>query len=127
MFGDSYVYVVFDNGTDLYWARSRVIEYLQQISGRLPTNVHPVIGPDATGADWVYEYAIVDKSGKQSLADLRSGQDWIFVMFSKLFLESLKVPASAASSGNTRFSLIRTSCWPTAMMRLCNPHSKERT
>ncbi len=76
MFGDSYVYVVFEDGTDLYWARSRVIEYLQQISGRLPTNVHPVIGPDATGAGWVYEFAIVDKSGKQSLADLRSLQDW---------------------------------------------------
>jgi Cu(I)/Ag(I) efflux system membrane protein CusA/SilA len=76
MFGDSYVYVVFEDGTDLYWARSRVIEYLQQISGRLPAAVHPVIGPDATGAGWVYEYAIVDKSGKQSLADLRSLQDW---------------------------------------------------
>ena len=76
MFGDSYVYVVFQDGTDLYWARSRVIEYLQQISGRLPENVHPSIGPDATGAGWVYEYAIVDTSGKQSLADLRSLQDW---------------------------------------------------
>jgi Cu(I)/Ag(I) efflux system membrane protein CusA/SilA len=76
MFGDSYVYVVFQDGTDLYWARSRVIEYLQQISGRLPENVHPSIGPDATGAGWVYEYAIVDKSGKHSLADLRSLQDW---------------------------------------------------
>lgn len=76
MLGDSYVYVVFEDGTDLYWARSRVIEYLEQISGRLPTAVHPVIGPDATGAGWVYEYAIVDKSGKQNLADLRSLQDW---------------------------------------------------
>jgi Cu(I)/Ag(I) efflux system membrane protein CusA/SilA len=76
MLGDSYVYVVFEDGTDLYWARSRVIEYLQQISGRLPESVHPVIGPDATGAGWIYEYAIVDKSGKHSLADLRSLQDW---------------------------------------------------
>jgi copper/silver efflux system protein len=76
MFGDSYVYVVFQDGTDLYWARSRVIEYLQQISGRLPENVHPSIGPDATGAGWVYEYAIVDKSGRHSLADLRTLQDW---------------------------------------------------
>ncbi|MFT4111273.1 efflux RND transporter permease subunit, partial [Silvibacterium sp.] len=76
MFGDSYVYVVFQDGTDLYWARSRVLEYLQQISGRLPGNVHPSIGPDATGAGWVYEYAIVDKSGRHSLADLRSLQDW---------------------------------------------------
>src|SRR3989440_3637562 len=76
MFGDSYVYVVFQDGTDLYWARSRVVEYLQQISGRLPENVHPAIGPDATGAGWVFEYAIVDKSHRHSLADLRSLQDW---------------------------------------------------
>jgi Cu(I)/Ag(I) efflux system membrane protein CusA/SilA len=76
MFGDSYVYVVFEDGTDLYWARSRVVEYLQQISGRLPPDVHPAIGPYATGAGWVFEYAIVDKSGTQSLADLRSLQDW---------------------------------------------------
>src|SRR5277367_3082798 len=76
MFGDSYVFVVFEDGTDLYWARSRVVEYLQQISGRLPADVHPVIGPDATGAGWVYEYALVDHSHQRSLADLRSIQDW---------------------------------------------------
>jgi copper/silver efflux system protein len=76
MFGDSYVFVVFEDGTDLYWARSRVVEYLQQIQGRLPVNVHPVIGPDATGAGWVYEYALVDHSHQRSLADLRSLQDW---------------------------------------------------
>ena len=76
MFGDSYVYVVFKDGTDLYWARSRVVEYLQQISGQIPANVHPVIGPDATGAGWVYEYAIVDKSHNLNLAELRSLQDW---------------------------------------------------
>jgi copper/silver efflux system protein len=76
MFGDSYVYVVFQDGTDSYWARSRVLEYLQQISGRLPQNVHPAIGPDATGAGWVYEYALVDKTHQHSLADLRSIQDW---------------------------------------------------
>ena len=76
MFGDSYVYVVFEDGTDLYWARSRVVEYLQQIGGRLPAEVHPAIGPDATGAGWVFEYALVDKSGKHSLADLRTLQDW---------------------------------------------------
>src|SRR6516164_1079619 len=74
--GDSYVYVVFEDRTDLYWARSRVVEYLQQISGRLPAAVHPAIGPDASGAGWVYEYAIIDKSHKHSLADLRSLQDW---------------------------------------------------
>jgi Cu(I)/Ag(I) efflux system membrane protein CusA/SilA len=76
MFGDSYVFVVFEDGTDLYWARSRVLEYMQQITGRLPSGVHPVIGPDATGAGWVYEYALVDKSHRRSLADLRSLQDW---------------------------------------------------
>ncbi|MGH6979945.1 MAG: efflux RND transporter permease subunit [Stellaceae bacterium] len=76
MFGDSYVFVVFEDGTDLYWARSRVVEYLQQIQGKLPEAVHPTIGPDATGAGWVYEYAIVDHSRQQSLADLRSLQDW---------------------------------------------------
>src|SRR5437899_2061594 len=76
MFGDSYVFVIFEDGTDMYWARSRVLEYMQQIQGRLPANVHPVIGPDATGAGWVYEYAIVDHTHKYSLADLRSLQDW---------------------------------------------------
>lgn len=76
MFGDSYVFIVFEDGTDLYWARSRVTEYLQQLSGRLPAGVHPVIGPDATGAGWVYEYVLVDHSHQNSLADLRGLQDW---------------------------------------------------
>jgi len=76
MFGDSYVFVVFEDGTDLYWARSRVLEYMQQIQGRLPEGVHPVIGPDATGAGWIYEYVLVDHSHQRSLADLRSLQDW---------------------------------------------------
>ena len=95
MLGDSYVYVVFEDGTDLYWARSRVIEYLQQISGRLPENVHPSIGPDATGAGWVYEYAIVDKSGKHNLADLRSLQDWHL----RYALETVPGVAEVASIG----------------------------
>ena len=76
MFNDSYVYVIFEDGTDMYWARSRVLEYMQQISGRLPQVVHPMIGPDATGAGWIYEYALVDRSHRYSLADLRSLQDW---------------------------------------------------
>lgn len=76
MFNDSYVFVIFEDGTDMYWARSRVLEYMQQISGRLPQAVHPMIGPDATGAGWVYEYALVDHSHRYSLADLRSLQDW---------------------------------------------------
>ena len=76
MFGDSYVFVVFEDGTDLYWARSRVLEYLQQIRGRLPMGLNPTIGPDATGAGWVYEYLVVDHNHRYSLADLRSLQDW---------------------------------------------------
>jgi len=73
---DSYVFVVFQDGTDMYWARSRVLEYLQQLSGQLPAGVAPVLGPDATGAGWVYEYAIIDRSHRQTLAQLRSLQDW---------------------------------------------------
>ena len=95
MFGDSYVFAVFEDRTDLYWARSRVVEYLQQIQGRLPANVHPTIGPDATGAGWVYEYAIVDHNQRQSLADLRSIQDW----FLRYQLESVPGVAEVASIG----------------------------
>src|SRR5947209_2070217 len=76
MLNDSYVFVVFEDGTDMYWARSRVLEYMQQIRGRLPQSVSPMIGPDATGAGWVYEYALVDHTHRYSLADLRSLQDW---------------------------------------------------
>ncbi len=76
MFNDSYVFVVFEDGTDIYWARSRVLEYMQQLGGQLPAGVHPVIGPDATGAGWVYEYALIDHRHNQNLADLRSIQDW---------------------------------------------------
>ncbi|HXV13971.1 MAG TPA: CusA/CzcA family heavy metal efflux RND transporter [Candidatus Krumholzibacteria bacterium] len=75
-FGFSYVYVIFQDGTDIYWARSRVVEYLQKITGTLPPGVNPSLGPDATGVGWVYQYALVDKTGKHSLADLRSFQDW---------------------------------------------------
>ena len=76
MLGDSYVYVIFQDGTDLYWARSRVLEYLQQLRGRLPEQVNPAIGPDATGAGWIYEYVLLDRTHRHSLADLRSIQDW---------------------------------------------------
>ncbi|MGH9655231.1 MAG: efflux RND transporter permease subunit [Bryobacteraceae bacterium] len=95
MFGDSYVYVVFEDGTNLYWARSRVLEYLQELSGQLPQNVHPTLGPDATGAGWVYEYAIVDKSHNLSLADLRSLQDWHL----RYELETVPGVAEVASIG----------------------------
>ncbi len=95
MFGDSYVFVVFEDGTDLYWARSRVTEYLQQIAGRLPADVHPAIGPDATGAGWVFEYAIVDRTHKRSLADLRALQDW----YLRYQLETVPGVAEVASIG----------------------------
>ncbi len=95
MFGDSYVFVVFEDGTDLYWARSRVIEYLQQIAGKLPPQVHPAIGPDATGAGWVFEYAVVDRTHRQSLADLRTLQDW----YLRYQLETVPGVAEVASIG----------------------------
>jgi Cu(I)/Ag(I) efflux system membrane protein CusA/SilA len=75
-FGLSFVYVIFEDGTDIYWARSRVLEYLNYVKGRLPQGVTPTLGPDATGVGWIYEYALVDKSGKHDLAQLRSIQDW---------------------------------------------------
>ncbi|MCH7644070.1 MAG: efflux RND transporter permease subunit [Myxococcales bacterium] len=75
-FGISFVYVIFEDGTDIYWARSRVLEYLNFVSGRLPLGVTPTLGPDATGVGWIYEYALVDRTGQNDLADLRSIQDW---------------------------------------------------
>src|SRR5437867_322181 len=95
MFGDSYVFVVFEDGTDLYWARSRVLEYMQQITGRLPAGVHAVIGPDATGAGWVYEYVVVDHSHQRSLAELRSIQDW----YLRYQLETVPGVAEVATIG----------------------------
>ena len=95
MFGDSYVFVVFEDGTDLYWARSRVLEYIQQLQGTLPKDVTPMIGPDATGAGWVYEYAIIDRSHQHSLADLRSLQDW----YLRYQLETVPGVAEVASIG----------------------------
>ena len=74
-FGASYVYVVFDDGTDIYWARSRTMEYLSAAIARLPEGVKPQLGPDASGLGWIYQYALVDESGRHSLADLRSYQD----------------------------------------------------
>ncbi|MBK6436389.1 MAG: efflux RND transporter permease subunit [Rhodanobacteraceae bacterium] len=76
MYGDSFVYVLFEDGTDLYWARSRVLEALSQVRGELPAGVDPVLGPDATGVGWVFQYALVDRSGRHDLAELRSLQDW---------------------------------------------------
>ncbi|HEU5256330.1 MAG TPA: CusA/CzcA family heavy metal efflux RND transporter [Vicinamibacterales bacterium] len=94
-FGVSYVYVIFDDGTDIYWARSRVVEYLQGIRGRLPEGTNPTIGPDATGVGWVFQYALVDDTGQRTLADLRSVQDW----FLRYALASVDGVAEIASIG----------------------------
>lgn len=75
-FQDSYVYIIFDEDTDIYWARSRVLEYLNQVSDQLPQGVSPALGPDATGVGWVYLYALLDETNTHSLADLRAIQDW---------------------------------------------------
>jgi len=75
-FGLSFVYIIFEDGTDMYWARSRVLESLNYVSGRLPEGVTPTLGPDATGVGWIYEYALVDRTGQHDLSDLRSLQDW---------------------------------------------------
>ena len=94
-FGDSFVYVIFEDGTDLYWARSRVLEYLNQVSGDLPPDVRPALGPDATGVGWVYEYALVDRTGKRDLAQLRSLQDW----FLKFELQTVPGVSEVATIG----------------------------
>lgn len=94
-FGDSYVYVVFKDGTDLYWARTRVLEYLNQAANSLPEGVKPRIGPDATGVGWVYSYALIDKSGQHDLAQLRSLQDW----FLKFELQTVPGVSEVATVG----------------------------
>jgi Cu(I)/Ag(I) efflux system membrane protein CusA/SilA len=94
-FGDSFVYVLFEDGTDLYWARSRVLEYLSQIQSRLPASAKPALGPDATGVGWIYQYALVDRSGGHDLAQLRALQDW----FLKFELKTLANVAEVATVG----------------------------
>lgn len=94
-FGDSYVYVIFEDGTDLYWARSRVLEYLSQVSAQLPASAKPALGPDATGVGWVFEYALVDRSGQNDLSQLRSLQDW----FLKYELQTVPGVAEVATIG----------------------------
>ncbi|AOH87119.1 cation transporter (plasmid) [Sphingomonas panacis] len=94
-FGDSFVYVIFEDGTDLYWARSRVLEYLNQVQGRLPQGATAALGPDATGVGWVYEYALVDRSGRHDLSQLRSLQDW----FLRYELKTVPGVAEVASIG----------------------------
>src|SRR5258706_6678815 len=94
-FGDSFVYVLFDDGTDLYWARSRVLEYLNQVQSRLPASAKASLGPDATGVGWVYEYALIDRSGQHDLSELRALQDW----FLKYELKAVANVAEGASVG----------------------------
>ncbi|WP_336315986.1 CusA/CzcA family heavy metal efflux RND transporter [Stutzerimonas stutzeri] len=94
-FGDSFVYVLFEDGTDLYWARSRVLEYLSQVQSRLPAAAKPSLGPDATGVGWIYQYALIDRSGAHDLAQLRSLQDW----FLKYELITLPNVAEVATIG----------------------------
>jgi Cu(I)/Ag(I) efflux system membrane protein CusA/SilA len=94
-FGDSFVYVIFEDGTDLYWARSRVLEYLNQVTSQLPAAARPALGPDATGVGWIYEYALVDRSGKHDLSQLRSIQDW----FLKYELQTVPGVAEVATIG----------------------------
>ncbi|MEQ5321100.1 CusA/CzcA family heavy metal efflux RND transporter [Providencia rettgeri] len=94
-FGDSYVYVIFEDNTDLYWARSRVLEYLNQVQNQLPKGAVASIGPDATGVGWIFEYALVDKTGKHNLAELRSLQDW----FLKYELKALPNVSEVATVG----------------------------
>ncbi len=94
-FGDSFVYVLFEDGVDLYWARSRVLEYLNQVQGRLPRNAKAALGPDATGVGWIYQYALIDKSGRHDLGQLRALQDW----FLKYELKSVANVAEVATVG----------------------------
>ncbi len=94
-FGDSFVYIIFEDGTDLYWARSRVLEYLSQAANQLPDSAKPALGPDATGVGWVYEYALVDRTGKHDLSQLRSLQDW----FLKYELQTVPGVAEVATIG----------------------------
>jgi Cu(I)/Ag(I) efflux system membrane protein CusA/SilA len=107
-FGLSFVYVIFDDSTDLYWARSRVVEYMQGLQGNLPEGVTPTLGPDATGVGWVYMYALIDKSGQHDLAQLRSIQDWDTGW--KAFLECQRSRAWEGLSSSIRSISIPTPC-----------------
>src|SRR6195256_1035620 len=94
-YGFSYVYVIFEEGTDIYWGRSRVLEYMSKIGGKLPAGVTPKLGPDATGVGWAFQYALVDKTGKNNLAQLRSFNDW----YMRYWLESVPGVAEVATVG----------------------------
>ena len=104
LFGESFVYVLFEDGTDLYWARSRVLEYLSQVQGRLPANARTALGPDATGVGWIYEYALVDRTGNNDISQLRALQDW----FLKYELKTVPNVAEVATLGgfNKQYQIV---------------------
>lgn len=111
-FGFSYVYIVFEEGTDIYWARSRTMEYLSAVLPRLPQGVRTELGPDATGVGWVFQYALVDTTGQHSLDELRTYQDWYLRYYLKSIPASPKSRRSAGSCASTRCRSI-----PTASVR----------
>jgi copper/silver efflux system protein len=119
MFGDSFVYVLFEDGTDPYWARSRVLEYLSQVQSRLPAEAKPALGPDATGVGWIYQYALVDRSGRNDLGQLRALQDW----FLKYELKSVANVAEVASVGGMvrQYQIV---LYPERLRAYGIPHSK---
>ena len=104
LFGESFVYVLFEDGVDLYWARSRVLEYLSQVQGRLPVTARAALGPDATGVGWIYEYALVDRTGKNDISQLRALQDW----FLKYELKTVPNVAEVATIGgfNRQYQIV---------------------
>ena len=120
-FGLSFVYIIFEDGTDMYWARSRVLESINYVSGRLPRGVTPTLGPDATGVGWVYEYALVDRSGKHDLAELRSLQDW----YLRYPLQTVPGVSEVASVGGF-VKQYQVEVDPNALLRYNIPLSKVR-
>lgn len=120
-FGLSFVYIIFEDGTDMYWARSRVLESINYVSGRLPQSITPTLGPDATGVGWVYEYALVDKTGKHDLADLRSLQDW----YLRYPLQTVEGVSEVASVGGY-VKQYQVEVDPNALLRYNIPLSKIR-
>src|SRR5512147_2231638 len=118
-FGFSYVYLIFQDGTDIYWARSRTLEYLSKILPRLPEGVRTEIGPDATGVGWVYQYALVDRTGRHDLAELRSFQDW----YLRYWLQSVPGVAEVASIGGFQ-KQYQVNLDPDAMVALNVPIQK---
>ena len=120
-FGFSFVYIIFEDGTDMYWARSRVLESINYVSGRLPDGITPTLGPDATGVGWIYEYALVDQTGKHDLAELRSIQDW----YLRYPLQTVDGVAEVASVGGY-VKQYQIEVDPNALMRFNIPLSKVR-